>query len=301
MPNKKNYQTKSNNAHTQPGSFSSHSESQQPYGWNASQKRIATDNKRTMAECFVCHEFLVRHGENPEDSRRTDASILVNPGTTPFTVVQAALKWLNKNWKEHGPFNIMWYSPSLMVASFLYQFKNEHPYQRSAAEQILFPGYVDHDIACVLGEQAIRFARDFQRRMTYSFLSAHRLSLENGKVYFHFETEVELQRAYACIYAGHKFLFVDPTKLRSIDGVPSYQLHDLIATADAVTIYTISSNRNQYVCELFERLCDKYFLSSIGKDSETDPSRKIFRLCIINTAGEYGICQEHKGQLKALE
>jgi hypothetical protein len=76
--------------------------------WSASRAQTSIDEKILMAKFFARHHFLVREGQSPEAPRETVASIILNHGTTPNSVLKEALQWIKDN-KGSGPFFLTWY------------------------------------------------------------------------------------------------------------------------------------------------------------------------------------------------
>jgi len=237
------------------------------YGWSAGRLKSRPEDKQRMAENFVEHDLMVPPGCDPETSPRlTAASILVNNGTTPNSVVDEATKWCLRNWDSRGPFSIIWYTPGTLVPATLRRFKEQHYSCLSAANLSLFPGQVDNEIESVLGEVPVHFARtSLKTRFTYAILSAYAFDMTTGYTYFHFSTEVALQKACAELYAGQKFLFLDPSKLESIEGEQGYSLRDLLASSQAVTIYTVESELTDRFIRQFNALSELL----LNKDQHT--------------------------------
>lgn len=257
-------------------------------GWSAGRSFSHPDDKLLMAEYFVRHDFLVRPGEDPESSPRlTSGIIFVNPGTTPNTVVNVAVNWMEKNWAS-GPFSIKWYTPGMLVPATLMNFINKHYDYRSAASLLLFPGLVDQDTESVSGEESIKFVKQCQVRFAYSILSSHYLDLSTGDTYFHFPTEVPLQAACAKLNANQKYLFLDPSKLETVEGVRGYSLKELLQTSNSVTIYTVESPKFPIIKKRFEELCRKLGLVSKSEKSKSKSvdfaleEFKTLRLCCIS-------------------
>jgi hypothetical protein len=209
--------------------------------WSASRVQINADEKAAMASDFVRHYFLVPPGPgNPEGVRETVASIIVNQGTTPTRVVEAALEWIKA---QRGRYFLTWYTPGSLVPTILKKFRGDDRTRDAAAKLFLFPGEVDPEIESVSGPDAEDFAEKLQRHFTYAILSAHRFDVATGSVYFHLPREVRLQRACARLYAAQKFLFLDSSKFRT-EGDRGYGIVDLLETSSSVTIYTVSSDQN---------------------------------------------------------
>jgi hypothetical protein len=213
-----------------------------------------TGEKHLMAKYYTNHDFLVPEGLNPEtDPREPVASILVNQGTTPNTVVVEALQWIERN-QSRGPFDITWYTPGHLIPNTLRLFRVEHPHLISATQLFLFPGRVDHQTEAVSGPDAEAFAESLNRRFTYAFLSANSFDIRDGTTYFHMPEEVRMQRACATRYAAHKLLFFDSTKFKS-EGEIGYRIDEILRRAEAVTIYTVSSHKDEWIIAKFTRLC----------------------------------------------
>ncbi len=269
--------------------------------WSARRGKDKPDEKRLMAEYCANHEFLVRKGSNPErDPRETVASILVNQGTTPNVVVEEALSWIAKN-PERGPFDITWYTPGHLVPSTLRSFRLEHSHLSAATQLFLFPGRVDQQTEAVSGPEAESFAERLERRFTYAFLSANSLDIHTGTVYFHLPEEVRLQKACATRYAAHKCLFLDSSKFKS-EGEIGYGIEELLDKSEAVTIYTVSSDKDRWIKAKFDTLGGK-ILEASRVSSAVDPDvdqvdMKTLRLRIVGRNGVPTECREHKGFLR---
>ncbi len=271
------------------------------YGWSASRSQISPKEKEALAEYFAKHDFLVPPGADPEANRKTDASIIVNPGTTPHAVVKSCLSWMSKEWNERGPFNVIWYTPGALTATELRNFKTKNHAQRSCSGAFLLPGRIDSDIESVLGEDPVQFAREQlkKRRFTYSFLSVHGLEMASGQTYFYFSDEIPLQQACAELYATQKCLFVDPGKLRTIEGSPGYTISDLLITSQAVAIYVNTSDRDRFIKEQFEKLFH-WVLKPCPEDIDSE-DRKMLRLCIVAPNGEVREDIPKLGVLKSVD
>lgn len=256
-----------------------------------------------MAEYYASHDFLVREGSNPEmEQRETVASILVNQGTTPNVVVVEALNWIKNNRGEVS-FDITWYTPGHLVPTTLRNFRDKYPHLLLATQLFLFPGRVDHQTESVSGPDAEVFAENLLRRFTYAILSANSFDINTGTVYFHLPEEVRLQKACATRYAAHKFLFLDSSKFRS-EGEIGYSIVDLLDQSEAVTVYTVSSDKNEWIRAKFEALSDRILDARLEVDPRARVSSvegrdmKSFRLRILGTRGKQTDALERKGFLR---
>lgn len=266
--------------------------------WSASRAQIMAEDKDLMAKEFVSHEFLVPAGQNPEESRETAASIIVNQGTSQNRVVEEALDWIKTN-PGKGPFFITWYTPGHLVPTTLKRVRDENKHLRPATSLFLFPGEVDLETECVSGPDAETFAENLQRKFTYAFLSANAFDVCTGSVYFHWPRELRLQRACATRFAEHKYLFLDSSKFK-IQGEEGYGIRDLLKTAHSVTIYTVTSGsirRDRWIATKFEQL-GKSLLDDTSKDAEGDLEiLKNLRLVIVGRGDFPTTSFKHSGVL----
>lgn len=225
-------------------------------GWSARRAKESRNEKELMARHYARHDFLTKTDASPEDpsSRENVAEIFANQGTTPNEVVKGALQWIEKH-AEEGPLTVTWYTPGALIPATLRDFRERYKTWRSVTRLCLFPGIVDPDLESVMGPEPIAFASELRRRQSFtlSLLSAHSIDIETGAVKFNYNTEVELQRECALIFAAHKFLFMDSTKFRRV-GSTGYGIFDLLDTSEAVTIYTVASKRTDVVKVKFETL-----------------------------------------------
>ena len=270
--------------------------------WSARRAKLRRADKQLMARHCASHSFLVREGLNPEtDPRETVASILVNQGTTPNIVVEEILYWVEKN-QGRGPFDITWYTPGHLIPTTLRSFREQHPHLSLATQLFLFPGRVDQQTEAVSGPDAVDFAERLERRFTYSFLSANSLDLNDGVVYFHLPEEVRLQRACATRYAAHKFLFLDSSKFKC-EGEIGYRIDDLLSQSETVTIYTVSSDKDQWLQAKFKKLCDRILNPGRGTYNDVDTNHveeremKKLRLLIVGANDRSTQTFEEKGFL----
>jgi hypothetical protein len=257
--------------------------------WSGRRARQETDQKRAMGRYFANHDFLVNTDTN---SRTTVASILVNQGTTPNVVVEEALSWVKQqNWTP----DITWYTPGSLVPGNLRSLRLKHPGLRSATRVFLFPGQVDPETEAVSGPEALRFAEQLKRRFTYALLSAYCFLMSQGEIFFHYVDEIPLQRACAKLYAAHKFLFFDSSKFRG-EGDPGYAIADLLATSEAVTIYTVAPGNASQLVGDFETLCKNV----LEIDDSGAPGNKTLRLCLVAKEDAPPTVKQHSGRLKVV-
>lgn len=261
---------------------------QGPIGWSAHMAKSRVPEKQAMARYFVAHDFLAQPGKNAEtDPLMTAATILVNAGTTPDTVVGAALEWMRENWNR-GPFNVRWYTPGALVPGRLLQFRNLHQEYRNVAMLFVFPGEVDPEVESVVGDDPVQFAKShLKTRFTHSILSAHRFDLGTGEVFFHYRAEIGVQSMCAKLQADHKFLFLDTGKFQGISGEPAYHISELLATSQTVTVYTVTSDRDAQIQVQFEALREKV-LAGVPEHVDEFGNNKL-RLCIVSTDGEQAV------------
>lgn len=274
--------------------------------WSARRAKHMPDEKKLMAEYCARHDFLVRENSNPEtDLRETVASILVNQGTTPDIVVKEALRWI-ENHQDRGPFHITWYTPGNLVPGTLRSFRQNHQHLSAATQLFLFPGRVDQQTESVSGPEAEAFAQRLERRFTYAFLSAHSFDIHTGIVYFHLPEETRLQQACATRYAAHKFLFLDSSKFKS-EGEIGYRIDELLRESEAVTIYTVSSDKDEWIKVKFAALCNS--ILDIRGDQNTNGSSKaadkldmkFLRLRIVGKETTPTDSMQHQGFLRVNE
>ena len=271
--------------------------------WAARRDRLRIDEKRLMAAYCARHDFLVPEGLNPEtDHRETIASILVNQGTTPHTVVKEVLGWIRDN-QRLGPFDITWYTPGTLIPSTLLAFRQENPHLTAATQLFMFPGRVDFQIQAVAGPEAVTFAERLERCFTYAFLSTNSFNMEEGTAYFHYPEEIRLQVACAKRYAAHKFLFLDSSKFKR-EGDAGYRINNLLETSEAVTIYTVSSKKDPWIKTKFEVLGERLLETPGNKRTSARAASyhafdmKALRLRIIGQDETPTYVTEHKGFLK---
>ena len=251
-------------------------------GWGARRAKVNLPEKQAMAKYCIEHDFLVR--KSPAEHRDTVASILVNQGTTPNEVVQEALRWIKKNWRE-GPFDITWYATGGLVSASLHDFRDKNPALTIAAQVFLFPGRVNFDLQSVAGPEAEEFVEQLDNDFTYAFLSAYAFDIDLGGIHFLYSEELRLQRACARLYADHKFLFLDRSKIKR-EGKRGYGLAELLEKGNTVTIYTTGSKENaddnKLLEERFLLLCNQLFLPA-GEAPAAPAITKTIRLRIVDT------------------
>lgn len=246
--------------------------------WAASRARLQKEEKRLMAHYFADHDFLLPEGANPATSpRETAASILVNQGTGPNDVVHESLAWIAAHAQE-GPFHITWYSPGALVPATLHEFRQRNPDLSAATHVHLFPGTVDIQLQAQIGTEAQGYAASITRRFSYMILSGHSFDLCTGMVRFHFDREIPIQKTCALLKATQKFLFLDSQKFAG-EGELGYSLRDLLATSNAVIIYTVSSPRSGEIKAAFDALSADLLSPTPGAGSLSEP--KSLRLTIV--------------------
>jgi hypothetical protein len=233
--------------------------------WWSARSHQELDEKNLMAQYFVDHHFLVPLGQSSEAPRETVASILVNQGTTPNSIVKRALEWIFDHKKKGEPYFLTWYTPGHVVPTTLSEFRLTSPERglSSALKLFLFPGDVDEETQSVLGEHAVRFVAQFQRNFRYSLLSAYSFDITTGDVKFHFPKEIALQRVLATRWADHKFLFLQTSKFKT-EGETAYCLRDMLDTSRAVTIYTVHSALDEQIIAGVRKLAKKMKLNDLG-------------------------------------
>lgn len=259
-------------AETSPGPVSRAEET-----WAASRARSERSDKEAMAGHFADHDFLLEDGADPSGPRETAASILVNQGTSPNDVVHGALGWISEHVND-GPFHLTWFSPGFLVPATLFEFRQRNPHLSAATHVHLFPGTVDIQLQAQIGAEALRYAASLRRRFSYMILSGHSFDLETGEVGFHFDKEIEIQRTCALLKAKQKFLFFDSHKF-SGEGEPGYNLQELLATSDAVTMYTVSGPDSARIRSAFDRLSEQLLTADVNAAESRKP--KTLRLTIV--------------------
>jgi hypothetical protein len=262
-------------------------------GWAARRAQMHTLQKQSMAKYYVEHDFLVI--DSPASPRDTVASILVNQGTTPNVVVQEALAWMTRYWKQFGPFDVTWYTTSGLVMTTLRDFRVSNFEQAIAAQIFLFPGRVNGDMQAVSGPAAENFVNQLDVDFTYAFLSVYAFDLESGRTRFQYEEEVPLQSACARLYAAHKLLFVDSSKFRR-DGTPGYTLSDLLKASKTVTIYTTSSTpeHDKVIKDRCVELAERLLPTTAAASPST---HRTLRLRIVTPDNSHAESWQHEGYL----
>ena len=264
-------------------------------GWGSRRAKLHPEEKFSMAKYCIEHDFLVRRGTTPADSRDTVASILVNQGTTPNVVVQEALSWMKAHWAA-GPFDVTWYTTGGLVNATLHDFRTENPDLGIAAQIFLFPGRVNTDLQAVAGPEAEDFVEHLDIDFTYAFLSAYSFDLDAGRTHFLYSEELRLQQACAHLYADHKFLFLDASKFKR-EGKRGYGVGALLEQAKTVTIYTTSSSEDQSIEDSFQGLCNR-LLPQSPDEAGGDLSRaRELRLRIVSPNAESAKDLDHVGFL----
>ncbi len=265
-----------------------------PIGWSAARATMYTDEKKAMAHHFCQHDLLVKHNQNPSNTRETAATFLATAGTSPYMVVRESLAWIKANSSTYGQFAIMWYTPASLVAAALRDFRTENHHLRSAADLFLFPGRLNPDVECVVGPTAVRFTKLRRTKFTYSLLGAYAFDMASGKASFHYPEEVGIQRACAFLPARHKFLFLDSSKFeKKEEGEPGYSIRQLLNETSAVTIYTVASANSNTIAEDFHALAESILITTnedepIDRAAEEEGElarspQRMFRLCVVGT------------------
>ena len=262
--------------------------------WGARRAQFKIDEKTLMAHYFASHDFLVQEDESPETQpRESVANIIVNQGTTPNTVVRYALEWIENNRRQVPP-DITWYSPGHLVPTTLANFRKEYPHLLVTTQLFLFPGKVDHNSESVAGPAAEAFAENLDTQFSCAILSAYSFDVETGIVNFNAREELRLQRACATHYAAHKFLFLDASKFRK-EGHIGYSIEELLLNSETVTIYTVSSPKDEQIKAKFNALSDR--ILSTGNDSG-QLDIKTLRLRIVGTHNKTTESIEKQGFLR---
>jgi hypothetical protein len=263
-------------------------------GWGGSRASAQRSEKQAMGEYFAEHDFLVEG--NPEtDPRKPTAVILVNGGTTPSTVVEAALNWIENKGYKGGRMNITWFTPGSLATGVLLRFIERNNDLRTAAELFLFPGRVDRELQSVNGDEPVAFAKELKLSLNYSLLSANSFNLVDGSAHFFFNIEINLQRACALKEAEHKFLFLDSKKFGA-QGFRGYTLDELLETSQKVTVYTVSSERDVAIRERFGKLANH--LLSVESEGQDSADVKELRLKIVATDGQSALQERYCGVLR---
>jgi len=263
-------------------------------GWSTRTINTRRDEKEAMAEYFVDHDFLVEG--NPNAKRLDVATILVNPGTSQQFIIRKALEWIKGNGQD---VDINWYTPGSLIPTILKEFRDGDPALIPATQLFLFPGRLDVQIDSVCSPETATFVEKYDRAFTYAFLSANSFDLKTGSVYFHFSSEIQLQRAIALKDAKHKYLFLDSGKFDTIsEGGIAYTLRDLLQTSHSVTVYTVSSNdvKNAWIKHSFEGLCNGLLEKRHSNQHEADV--KSLRLRIVGRSKVPTYIDDRAGRLK---
>jgi hypothetical protein len=281
-------------ARVEPSAVAKIAEGRDQETWAASRARMQKEEKEMMARHFAEHDFLLPEGANPAAGpRETAACILVNQGTGPNVVVHKSLHWISDHAGE-GPFHITWYSPGGLVPATLYDFRQGNPNLSAAAHAHLFPGTVDIQLQAQVGAEAQEYARRLTRRFSYMILSAHSFDLHTGEVLFHFEREIPIQNTCALLRATQKFLFLDSQKFTG-EGEIGYSLRDLLATSNAVIIYTVSSSRSEEIKAAFNALAATLLATDPPEAGTAE--RKTMRLTIVGRQNTPSEALSHQGFL----
>jgi len=256
-------------------------------GWSTRNANTKTMEKAAMADYFVEQEFLVA---NSVSSRLKFATIIVNPGTTQQFVIRKGLDWIRLNDHELSQFDITWYTPGSLLPSVLKEFRDKNPHLIQATQLFLFPGRIDIQIDSVASPETAMFVEHYDRTFTYAFLGANSFNLTNGGVYFHFSSEIALQRAIALKDAKHKYLFLDSAKLDTIsEGGKAYDFKDLLRSSHSVSIYTTASSpsKDEWIQSGFVRLCGDHLenVQAVGPD-QYEPGMKQVGLRIVGVDGK---------------
>lgn len=281
-------------------------------GWSAWQRSFEIDAKKSLGKYYSTHEFMSVLDNSSSNKSQVPrcASVLANAGTTSAEVCKACLMKLAEDWKP--PFHVRWHTSSAMLTSVIQDFVSEFPHCRSAAVLSLLPGIFDWEFESVVGNDAVQYLNSIEHYFTYTFLSAHRIDLASGKIYFFFPPEIGIQSAIAKKKsAGVKELFLTPSKLQRLEGVPGYTLEDMLHNSN-VNIYAAvqdDSSLAERISMEFKEFCSNNSFSiddsthqcdQVEADSE---SATRLRLRVINSYGEamvehrldaYRPCREDK-------
>lgn len=250
--------------------------------WAASRAQVKILEKQLMAHHFANHDFLLPDGASPaKDEHETAASIFINQGTGPNVVAQESLKWIEEH-AGQGPFHITWYSTGTLVSATLHEFRQRKPHLSAATHIHLFPGTVDLQLQAQIGKEAQEYARNIKRRFSYMILSGHSFDVRTGGIGFHFDREIPIQRTCALLEATQKFLFFDSSKFTG-EGEVGYSIRDLLATSNAVILYTASSDRSKEIKKSFEALAAD-LLSPEPQDGQSGELKSL-RLTIVGQEG----------------
>ena len=254
--------------------------------WSACQSNINPGPKKSVAEYFAEHDFLVSKGSSDQaDSRERAAHFLVAPGTTPNIVTRISLEWMQRHWAP-DPFTVTWYPLGALIPATLADFKKDNAECGSAARLFLCPGEVDPQSECITGDHPVEFLDKLDIRLTGSILSTHRFEMKTGKAYFYFSTEKAVQQAGATLYAENKYLFLDPSKFGSVSGSPVYDVSDLLDTSESVTIYTVTSDMDEQIQGDFKTLCESLEMQPFEEMHAGRHLMKRLRLCIVSSISE---------------
>jgi hypothetical protein len=264
-------------------------------GWSTRKINTQREEKMLMADYYVAHDFLRDRDPN---IRIKIATFLVNPGTTQQFILRKALDWIKINDVQLGV-DITWYTPGSLIPPVLKDFRDENPEFIQATQLFLFPGRLDIQIDSVSSPETANFVENYDRAFTYALLSANSFDIKTGRVYFHFSSEIQLQRAIALKQAKHKFLFLDSSKFDTIsEGGIAYSLVDLLETSHSVTLYTASSSKakDEWIKSSFDDLCGCLIQEAEG--GQYQQNSKILRLRIVGAADRSTETCHKEGRLK---
>lgn len=110
-------------------------------------------------------------------------------------------------------------------------------------------------------------------------------------MFFFFDDEIELQKAIALSEAEHKFFFLEPEKFKR-EGSKAYSIRELLQTSRTVTIYTVSSTKDDVIEKQFNNLAN----SLLDKEKNSGTDCKILRLVIVDKEINLPITGEFKNE-----
>ncbi len=102
-----------------------------------------------------------------------------------------------------------------------------------------------------------------------------------------------MQRACAQRYASHKFLFFDSSKFKK-EGNSGYKLYDLLNTSEIVTIYTVTSEKDEWIKLKFDLLGQ----SLLDNEENNILDKKYLRLRIVGKDDTASFSAQFQGVLR---
>jgi len=251
--------------------------------------------KEALAKYYAKHEFLVRGADSL--SRSKAAFVLLGGGNAASRVCERCLEWIADNWLTQGPFEVHWYTPDVRSGFVLSEFRNRHPECVAAASMSVPPGLVDSTLGEAVGDEAVKFTQNQWCHVRFSdaVFCTYRFEIATGQTYLFHDDEVALQREMAVLYAARKHLLLTESELKGPLGVPAYNMRDLLANSEGVTIYVATGGAATASIEgQFEVL----YASVLRKDATESRDIKEMRLCFVARDGTADSVSTVRGSLK---